>query len=825
MTSVTPAPDPSPGPNTSAGHESPTPPGSSPTRIPTADEASPENLEIQEEDVEQPEHEASSSPIPVEDDDNEGEQEDEHNKGVNLSVKPETNTQNERKESSSSAMTPPEAIPSPATSPKDHVSVLSNSTTIHQLSQPGRIGVDGKASRPLRLRRVNHSQEIVSGFKELLKNESLTDVTLSCQGGLTIKAHRVILATFSPYFKSIFESHTFSESPWTYPVVVLKEYGILDIKAIVEFIYRGEVSVPRDRLPSVLATARALEVSGLADLKAENFEGGVPAASASSSSSLLPRHPPSSLSSGNNGLPSSLAALRSLGGGSLTSVAASVEANVSGTKRSFNVASSPVSSSSTLPLDLPHGYDNDMALVMAKKLRTCLQPENNRNSSPSRESPSGNPFLGSALNLSANLDGVRSPILSSQQHQTSSSPTDYLSGRLPASVLGQIVQHQLMQQQQQQKAKAAAEQQQRINSVQRSLHHLQQSSNLKQQILQQQLMRAKTNGLNNSSSTTSSPSNTGSTTGNSNRSSTSIYGSPAVGHPIPSPTLAQQFQARLRQQIQEKQHSLMVQGNHHQDADEEEEDMKGNGALDRRVFNYGDGGHDEEEEEDSPQKKNQAVNGQTSLDDKTDDEEYDQDIDRDSIFHRQQKQRLQQIQKQQHQYALQMQLEQDEQEQRLLDYHQSISQSTHDVDNDNDSSTGFDWQEGFTDDLPYGRKNESGRQNQLQIANINSNSNGKNFSGNGSNGSGVSTPDFLQPRGPGRPRKGNKAQEISPCPECNKVFVRPDVLKLHYRSVHLNERHPCNLCPKIFKWPGDLSKHKRTKHPDKYPPVNALTAQ
>jgi hypothetical protein len=83
------------------------------------------------------------------------------------------------------------------------------------------------------------------------------------------------------------------------------------------------------------------------------------------------------------------------------------------------------------------------------------------------------------------------------------------------------------------------------------------------------------------------------------------------------------------------------------------------------------------------------------------------------------------------------------------------------------------------------------------------------------------TPDFLLPRGPGRPRKGNKTGDISPCPECNKVFVRPDVLKLHFRSVHLNERHPCNMCPKIFKWPGDLSKHKRTKHPEAFPPANS----
>ena len=88
---------------------------------------------------------------------------------------------------------------------------------------------------------MNHSDEIVSGFGKLLKSESMTDVTLSCQGGLNIRAHRVILSTFSPYFRAIFESQPFVDTPWTYPVVVMKDYGYLEVKAIIEFIYRGEV--------------------------------------------------------------------------------------------------------------------------------------------------------------------------------------------------------------------------------------------------------------------------------------------------------------------------------------------------------------------------------------------------------------------------------------------------------------------------------------------------------------------------------------------------------------------------------------------------------
>ncbi|RWS20726.1 hypothetical protein B4U80_12025, partial [Leptotrombidium deliense] len=47
---------------------------------------------------------------------------------------------------------------------------------------------------------------------------------------------------------------------------------------------------------------------------------------------------------------------------------------------------------------------------------------------------------------------------------------------------------------------------------------------------------------------------------------------------------------------------------------------------------------------------------------------------------------------------------------------------------------------------------------------------------------------FLQTRLPGRPKKGTNLTDTTQCPECDKVFARPDVLHLHFRSVHLNER-------------------------------------
>ncbi|XP_015794042.1 probable serine/threonine-protein kinase kinX [Tetranychus urticae] len=260
--------------------------------------------------------------------------------------------------------------------------------------------------------------------------------------------------------------------------------------------------------------------------------------------------------------------------------------------------------------------------------------------------------------------------------------------------------------------------------------------------------------------------------------------------------------------------------------DEEDEDGR------KKEENYmNDGGSDEDD--DSPVILKATIDDvsdyidEDDLNEENDDYETSGGIDRDVIFQRQQQLRLQQLQQQQkYQQQMQFQLLQEQQEAKLLELHQQLQQATTNdtiVPDQDDSAPelSLDWQEGFTDEsFPLITDLRTG-----SAASLTSNNRSgldKNVSDNDStsNNCKQAMPDFLQPRGPGRPRKGNKSNDISPCPECNKVFVRPDVLKLHFRSVHLNERHPCNMCPKIFKWPGDLSKHKRTKHPEAMAALN-----
>lgn len=72
----------------------------------------------------------------------------------------------------------------------------------------------------------------------------------------------MVLAACSPYFQNLF-----TDLPCKHPVVVLKDVRYSDIKAILEYMYRGEVNVGQNQLADLLRVAEALKVKGLVEEK------------------------------------------------------------------------------------------------------------------------------------------------------------------------------------------------------------------------------------------------------------------------------------------------------------------------------------------------------------------------------------------------------------------------------------------------------------------------------------------------------------------------------------------------------------------------------
>lgn len=66
-----------------------------------------------------------------------------------------------------------------------------------------------------------------------------------------------MLSASSPFFRRLL-----LENPCQHPIVILPpEVAVSDLHYILEFIYRGEVDLPRTELATVLRTACALQVS------------------------------------------------------------------------------------------------------------------------------------------------------------------------------------------------------------------------------------------------------------------------------------------------------------------------------------------------------------------------------------------------------------------------------------------------------------------------------------------------------------------------------------------------------------------------------------
>ncbi|XP_059619550.1 protein tramtrack, beta isoform-like isoform X3 [Phlebotomus argentipes] len=117
------------------------------------------------------------------------------------------------------------------------------------------------------LRWNNHQTNLLSVFDQLLHAETFTDVTLAVEGQY-LKAHKMVLSACSPYFQALFVNH-----PEKHPIVILKDVPFADMKSLLDFMYRGEVSVDQERLTAFLRVAESLRIKGLTEVNDERPMG------------------------------------------------------------------------------------------------------------------------------------------------------------------------------------------------------------------------------------------------------------------------------------------------------------------------------------------------------------------------------------------------------------------------------------------------------------------------------------------------------------------------------------------------------------------------
>ncbi|KAH8301992.1 hypothetical protein KR044_001604 [Drosophila immigrans] len=117
------------------------------------------------------------------------------------------------------------------------------------------------------LRWNNYQSNLTNVFDELLQNESFVDVTLACEGH-SIKAHKMVLSACSPYFQALFY-----DNPCQHPIIIMRDVNWSDLKALVEFMYKGEINVCQDQINPLLKVAETLKIRGLAEVSAGSSAG------------------------------------------------------------------------------------------------------------------------------------------------------------------------------------------------------------------------------------------------------------------------------------------------------------------------------------------------------------------------------------------------------------------------------------------------------------------------------------------------------------------------------------------------------------------------
>ena len=99
---------------------------------------------------------------------------------------------------------------------------------------------------------------IISVFGRLREDKEFTDVTLACEDGQQMQAHKVILAASSPFFEKILH-----RSKHPHPLIYLKGFQSKHFVSILNFLYFGEANINQEDLDPFLAIAEDIELKGL----------------------------------------------------------------------------------------------------------------------------------------------------------------------------------------------------------------------------------------------------------------------------------------------------------------------------------------------------------------------------------------------------------------------------------------------------------------------------------------------------------------------------------------------------------------------------------
>ena len=111
------------------------------------------------------------------------------------------------------------------------------------------------------------AENITSTFTELREDREFADVTLACEDGQQIEAHKVVLISSSPFFRSLL-----SKNRHPSPLIYMRGVDFGHLSALADFLYLGEANVAQEELESFLGIATELKLKGFSGVEKDVFQ-------------------------------------------------------------------------------------------------------------------------------------------------------------------------------------------------------------------------------------------------------------------------------------------------------------------------------------------------------------------------------------------------------------------------------------------------------------------------------------------------------------------------------------------------------------------------
>ena len=127
------------------------------------------------------------------------------------------------------------------------------------------------ADEKLCLQWNDFKENVTSAFGDLRQDKEFTDVTLVCEDGQKVEAHKLVLVASSPFFKNIL-----TKNKHLHPLIYMRGVRSENLLAMVDFFYFGEANVYQENLDTFLLLAEEFQLKGLrgnqAEREAETFQ-------------------------------------------------------------------------------------------------------------------------------------------------------------------------------------------------------------------------------------------------------------------------------------------------------------------------------------------------------------------------------------------------------------------------------------------------------------------------------------------------------------------------------------------------------------------------